>query len=168
MEEQPETLIYRSMSKTCTVVCMIVIVALSWAVGSSLYAQQDFIGKPKINIHDAGYYVWQDTEGWHLVTITGGQKRFFSGEIRVMNGIIEEVMPSDSGIPDKDITLLDSHTITFSFQGKKDFMGFEFKNKGEDPCVIFNLKIDDRVNKGNIFVGKGKMIPIQVPFSFCR
>lgn len=131
-------------------------------------AQEYQLGKPLINLRDAGYYLWQDRAGWHVVTVSGGQARSFSGDIRVINGIIEEVRPVDSGMRDEDITLLDGHTITFSYQTKKDLVGFDFTDRGDSPCVVFNLKIDSRAVERGIFLGKEKLMPIQIPFSICK
>jgi hypothetical protein len=131
-------------------------------------AQEDLFGKPLINLRDAGYYLWEDRSGWHLITVSGGQGRRFSGDIRVINGVIEEVRPIDSGMRDEDITLLDAHTITFSYQTRKDLVGFDFTNNGDKPCVVFNLKIDSRAVKRGIFLGREKLMPIQTPFSICK
>jgi hypothetical protein len=155
-------------SLTGAALCLSASILLFSAFLAPLPAQEDSSGIPRINLRDAGYYLWEDAEGWHVITVSGGQGRSFSGEIKVTNGVIEEVRPRDRVMRDEDITLLDAHTITFSYQTKQDLLGFDFKNRGESPCVSFDLKIDSRALKRSIFLGGGKLMPAQVPFSICK
>jgi hypothetical protein len=131
-------------------------------------AQEDISIMPRINLRDAGYYLWEDAAGWHVITVSGGLGRNFSGEIKVTNGVVEEVTPRDQIMRDEDVTLLDAHTITFSYQTIRDLVGFDFRSRGENPCVVFDLKIDSRPVAHDIFLGGTKLMPQQVPFSICR
>lgn len=153
---------------TGTALCLTASILLFSAFLAPLPAQEDSSGMPRINLRDVGYYLWEDAQGWHVITVSGGEGRSFSGEIKVTNGVIEEMRPRDRVMRDEDITLLDAHTITFSYQTARDLLGFDFRNRGETPCVIFDLRIDSRAVKRNIFLGGGKLMPAQVPFSICE
>jgi hypothetical protein len=163
-----EALKYRSMRPFIAVTCVLVPIILLLGFWAPLSAQEDISIMPRINLRDAGYYLWEDDAGWHVITVSGGQGRSFSGEIKVTNGVVEEVMPRDRVMRDEDVTLLDAHTITFSYQTKRDLVGFDFRSRGEKPCVVFDLKIDSRPVANGIFLGGTKLTPRQVPFSICR
>ena len=151
-----------------TVFCLVVPILAFSALWAPVGAQEDISMMPRINLRDAGYYLWEDAAGWHVITVSGGRGRIFSGEIKVTNGVVEEVRPRDLVMRDEDVTLLDAHTITFSYQTAQDLLGFDFKNRGESPCVIFDLKIDSRALKRSIFLGGTKLMPAQIPFSICK
>ena len=131
----------------------------------------DCLEKPKFEDEPRmGYYIWRDKdEVWHVVTVTNEIMTEFSGRIMVTRGKIEELeLPDEKKMGPDDVVLEDNNrVIEFSYITDEEQLEFEFEVAGDSECVNFDLKINRKRERQNIFLGGKKVNPSKLPFARC-
>ena len=68
----------------------------------------------------------------------------------------------------RDVNVVNERKIEFSFKSKDEKKGFNFKVKGNSPCVKFDLMIDGKRNIRKVYIGENKVRPRHLPINKCR
>ncbi|MBN1573966.1 MAG: hypothetical protein JW984_12290 [Deltaproteobacteria bacterium] len=68
----------------------------------------------------------------------------------------------------REVSVVNERKIEFSFNSKDEKKGFNFKVKGNSPCVIFDLMIDGKRNIRRIYIGENNVRPRHLPINKCR
>lgn len=116
----------------------------------------------------ASFFLWVDGGEWRLRTGSTNKKTTFSGTIKVKNGSFASFygMGLDKGKknPDSFRVSNDRTEMTFSFvtAGRAD--GVNFKVKGDDAILEFNLTAGARNGPRIMKIGKEKLSPSGMPF----
>ena len=127
--------------------------------------------RPEGSIVDqtARYYVWYDSQGWHIRSTAKGL-RTFHGTVRVKDARIKSCVPvglkdgRQKGMPDAWRVNDKRSELTFRFRTAAKSDGFDINVEG-DGQIEFDLAIDEQKKPQAIFVGGGKGHPDNVPFS---
>lgn len=133
-------------------------------------ASVDCLEKPKFEDEpQMGYYIWRDKDDvWHVVTVTKEIMTLFTGDITVTRGTIEELnLPDEKKMGYNDVVLNDNRVIEFSYLTDEEQLEFEFEVAGDAPCLNFDLKINKKRVRQNIFLGEKKVNPRKLPFARC-
>ena len=130
----------------------------------------DPFNRPEGDIVDQSgrYYIWYDTNGWHLRTMAM-VGRHFHGTLRLKNAKIKSCLSvglkKDKQKKDDNWQFNDARTeLKFEFHTGKMSDGFDLVVDGEGE-IEFDLFIDKLKGPKNIFVGKGGQHPDKNPFT---
>ena len=119
------------------------------------------------------YWIWKDDDGtWHLRTTSARvQHRFrgiirpsLPGAIRALSGIGLEG-PGRRGRGGDRLELVGSDVV-FDFSTKDTEDGLDFQLVG-NPCLEFDLRIDEDGDPGKIYLGKNQAKPDAPHFVLC-
>lgn len=90
------------------------------------------------------YYLWHDSDGWHLHSRTGGKGHIFAGTVKVAGGKIYELKGIGGLEKKKDFGSLNraENAVTFRFQTFEYGDGLDFKVSGDATRLDFELKVD--------------------------
>jgi len=166
MKRYAETVSFAIAAALLAVVMLMFLPSVAPAIDTSV----DCLEKPKFEDEpQMGYYIWRDKDDvWHVVTVTKEIMTLFSGEILVTRGDIEELTLTDEKkMGEDDVVLNDNRVIEFSFMTDEEQLEFEFTVTGDAPCVNFDLKINKKRMRQNIFLGENKVNPRKLPFARC-
>jgi hypothetical protein len=147
-----------------------VMLVLSPTVGLAIDTSVDCLEKPEFEDEpQMGYYIWRDKDDvWHVVTVTKEIMTLFAGEILVTRGEIEELtLKDEKKRGEDDVVLNDNRVIEFNYMTDEEQLEFEFTVTGDAPCVNFDLKINKKRERQNIFLGERKVNPRKLPFARC-
>lgn len=122
-------------------------------------------GKPSFRAGDPqAFWLWFDDAGWHLRATGGKDQHSFHGLLRATGGFTG-VKPTRPQLFRK--IDLDPEALRFDFDlGKDGLEGFDWQQA--DPCVIAELKLDQRPDNGRVHVGLRGEVPEAFPFIACR
>lgn len=118
-------------------------------------------GKPVINVGaETGYFIWHDTNGWHLRVTTDGGTRSFSGRIITRGNIrLNNRVAVES--PDY-VRKVRPQVIEFKLRNSGAIDGFDFSTSG--AFLRFNLLLDGkRAPVSQIYTGSGRFNPPRNP-----
>lgn len=131
-------------------------------------------GKPEqklVKVDTARYFVWQDSEGWHLRTASRGLVKF-TGSITLSSGTFGKLrtagLEKKGKYPDQWELNGQRNKVLFEVFTSNSFDGFDFDVRGKEAAVEFELKIgkEARSMPKRIFIGADNAHPEQVKFSF--
>lgn len=114
------------------------------------------------------YFLWLEDGEWRLRTGSTNVKTSFTGTIKVKNGTFASWHGAglDKGKKNPDLFRIsnDRTTMTFTLttSGKAD--GINFKTKGEDAVLEFNLTANGKNGPKVVRIGKEKQSPSGMPF----
>jgi hypothetical protein len=114
------------------------------------------------------YFLWIEAGEWRLRTGSTNRKAIFTGTIKVKNGTFASWHGAglDKGKKNPDLFRInnDRTELTFHFvtSGRAD--GINFKIKGDDAVLEFNLKAEQRNGPKVVRIGKDKVSPSGMPF----
>ncbi len=108
-----------------------------------------------------GYWIWQDTQGWHVRT-TSDVPRHFYGTIEAVSGDVSEVRAVGRAAGS---VRRNGSTIRFDYQSIGGEQGFDWT--GSDQCNRFELYIDGTTRPLRVFLGGVEASPSRVPFAVC-
>jgi hypothetical protein len=116
------------------------------------------------------YYVWQDTEGWHLRTASQrGRLIRFQGTIKVTGGTISklrEVGLERRGSGADTWTVSEDRTqVEFEIATTSSFDGFDFTITGADAQLEFDLSMGKRQFPKRIYIGRDGQHPAETKFT---
>ena len=163
----------RSINKFVTLMAAVLagVLAICPCAGLAVDTSVDCLEKPKFEDEPSmGYYIWRDKdEVWHVVTVTNEIMTKFTGEIKVTRGTIEELnLPDEKKMGKNDVVLGgNNRVIEFSYLTDEEQLEFEFEVAGDAECVNFDLKINNKRKRQNIFLGERKVNPKKLPFARC-
>jgi hypothetical protein len=114
------------------------------------------------------YFVWNDSNGWHLRTTTQKALRKFEGTITSSHDPFGKLRPIglESNGKHKDLWEVDEgrKTIRFTIWTAKKFDGFDFDlPNNPDATLTFDLKIDGKDRPRHVFVGRTLQTPGALP-----
>ena len=168
----------RRLKSTCGIIVAIVLAGAMAVCPVTVYAvdaSDDCLEKPKFEEDDGeprmGYYIWRDKDDvWHVVTVTKEIMTEFSGEIMVTRGTIEELnLPDEDKMGEGAVVLEgNNRVISFSYLTDEEQLEFEFEVAGDSECVNFDLRINRKRERQNIFLGENKVNPRSLPFARCH
>ena len=118
-----------------------------------------FEGKP------GGYYIWADSDGWHLRTSGGSQMLDLQGVISAIDGKIEDLRPLASNDRSSSVVLTEQG-IVFSLPTQQQSEGFDWKVTS--GCNRFDLQARGQRTASVIRLGAAAEAPMQVPFDLCK
>lgn len=116
----------------------------------------------------ARYYIWYDSNGWHLRACSI-RLRNFHGVVRVTNGKVKSCIPvglkERTKVKDLWTVNADRSELKFSFSTSTKSDGLDIKFEGDEAQLEFDLNIDqDRAAK-LMYIGKNEEHPTRNPFT---
>lgn len=116
------------------------------------------------------YYVWQDSEGWHLRTASQrGRLIRFQGSINVTGGTISklrEVGLERRGSAADAWTVSEDRTqVEFEIATTSSFDGFDFTITGAGAQLEFDLSMGKRQFPRRIYIGRDGQHPAETKFT---
>ncbi len=117
------------------------------------------------------YYLWSDPDGWHIRSACKhGYFAGFQGEITATNGTFEKIRPIALEVKgthaDSWSLNPERNKLTFVMHTGDKPDGFDFTIKGKDATVTFDLKIGQRANARQIYIGRDNLHPPKAFFEF--
>jgi hypothetical protein len=114
-----------------------------------------------------GLRIWQDKEGWHLVSHTApGHVHIFTGTIKVVGAKISSTKGIDK-IEKGDFWKINTTTNTVTFRlttnGKWDRVEFKLNQYAEK--LIFDVREDGKAKPERIYIGHAGKHPDGIPFT---
>lgn len=110
------------------------------------------------------YFLWRDSQGWHLRTTTALRKHRFRGEIVTNGGKINDFKTFDlEGRSDWTQLTSDRGRVYFDLTTDKGLDGFDFTTDAQ--TISFNVTLDGRARPEVVFVGTNNDHPGSMPFS---
>lgn len=109
-----------------------------------------------------GYWIWEDSRGWHLRTTSDVPKRFH-GVVESVDGSVRHIRPvggAARGVAPGD------DAIAFDWESSGGEQGFDWT--ASDDCARFDLYIDGDTRPLRIHLGGAEQNPARVPFAVCR
>ncbi len=110
-----------------------------------------------------GYWIWQDSGGWHLRT-TSDLPRRFHGELEPVGGAISSVR-AVGGAPEPQVGG-GGDRIVFDWQAEGGERGIDWI--ASSGCTRFQLYIDGDPRPTRVFLGGPSDSPDVIPFAVCR
>ncbi len=105
---------------------------------------------------DLGYYIWKDSNGWHLRMSGGGygSPKTFQGHFYTDEQIVN---PVGVNLESGDTITTEIHRVTFQFyvDGEEDGIDFTINGTGTSP-LKFVLTLDGYYQQNYIYVGQYK------------
>jgi hypothetical protein len=119
----------------------------------------------------ARYYIWVDSQGWHLRTAAPERNTKFSGTLELSDGAFGKLR--EVGLELKSTKAPDAYRIDatrrkleFSLTTWKGPDGLDFEiTKGKDAEIAFDLKVADKPQPGRVFIGKENKSPSKSTFT---
>lgn len=166
---------------------LVAVLALHHALQSPLFSQSteskssrpvqvevsDLQGKPQqdlVKVTNARYYVWHDSNGWHLRTAAKGFVKF-DGAITLEGGSFGKLRPvgldTRARTPDRWAVDEKRTEIRFELHTGGSFDGFDFDVRGADEATLtFDLKMGQRSIRRHrrIFMGRESKTPESTHF----
>jgi len=114
-----------------------------------------------------GYFIWNDSDGWHVRWTTRKKRHVFSGTIRC-DGAFEHVRAVSKDRKDF-IKKINHRTIRFDAVAHGGMDGVDFKLTPSARAVTFDLIIDGhRASPHEVRIGRHGKRPESVPFTIQR
>jgi transglutaminase-like putative cysteine protease len=111
---------------------------------------------PAANIaNTAGFNVWQDNRGWHVVALNEGKSHNYTIEVRAENG----PNPMSSTDPNNDQAIVEA-----GYQGANGYQS-DFVPPPGAKALRFDLEVDFVPQAGCVFIGSGGAHPKRCPFT---
>jgi len=122
-------------------------------------------GRPSFdNEKSGGFWIWADSQGWHLRTTSAGPQRLMNGVVTPLGGKIEDLRVV-RGDPSQRVRLTD-RGIEFDFATQADVDGFDWRVTS--GCNRFDLVIDGNRTQGVVRLGGMGSAPDAIPFELCQ
>ena len=106
------------------------------------------------------YFLWHDSDGWHLQSDSGGRKHAFSGTVEVIGGKVTKISDFDNLEPERkkknrDLGFLNEakNEIKFKFATSKARDGFDFQVDESATQIRFRLLIDGKALPQRVLIG---------------
>jgi hypothetical protein len=125
-------------------------------------------GRPDFTVGEAtGYFIWQDTEGWHIRWTTKGKKHLFSGTITCDENFVHfKAISRDKTDYIKQVS---SQVIRFDAKATGGADGIDFRLSPSTTVVEFDLRTDGSpAPLESIRIGRGKHRPESMPLRILR
>lgn len=131
-------------------------------------------GKPEqdlVKVKDARYFVWQDSEGWHLRTASKATVKFI-GSVSLTRGTFGRLrtvgLEKRGRYPDLWEVSPERDRIAFDIFTGGSFDGFDFDVRGKGATIEYELKIskESKAMPKRIFIGRDNVHPAEAKFSF--
>ncbi len=111
-----------------------------------------------------GYWIWQDSDGWHLRTTSTLPRRFHGAVEAVGRADLDRVRPVGGASAE---VAGGGRTILFSWgSAGGSERGFDWTNPS--GCNRFALYVDGDPNPLAVFLGGTGENPSRIPFALCR
>jgi PEGA domain len=112
----------------------------------------------------ASYWIWRDTDGYHLRTTTAHDRRVFSGRIEFSGG---SGWAKAYRLGPKDEVQVTNQGITFHLSNQRELKGFDFRMDHPTQAAL-SLELDD--DKGqkvaeHVLLGRNNAHPKTNPFT---
>jgi hypothetical protein len=112
----------------------------------------------------ASYWIWHDSDGYHLRTTTAHDRRIFSGRIEFSGG---SGWARAYQLRANDEVKLTNEGIAFRLATERNLNGFDFRMDYGSQATL-SLQLDE--DKGekvleHIFVGQNNVHPVSNPFT---
>lgn len=116
------------------------------------------------------YYLWQDSEGWHLRTASQqGRLIRFQGSITVSGGTIGKLrevgLERRGGAADTWTVSEDRTQVDFEIATAGSFDGFDFTISGAQAQIEFDLSMGKRQFPRRIYIGRDGQHPAETKFT---
>lgn len=116
----------------------------------------------------ARYYIWYDSNGWHLRACSI-RLRNFHGALRVTNGKVKSCLPvglkERTKVKDAWTVNAERSELKFSFSTSTASDGLDIRIEGDEAQLEFDLNIDqDRAPK-LFYIGRNEEHPARNPFT---
>jgi hypothetical protein len=114
------------------------------------------------------YFLWYDDGEWRLRTGSTNVKTSFTGSVKVKNGTFASWHGAglDKGKKNPDFFRINNDrtelSFTFTTSGRAD--GVNFKTKGDNVILEFNLTANGKSGPRVVRIGKEKQSPSAMPF----
>ena len=132
------------------------------------YGRPDVPLAAKFEGGSARYFLWYDSQGWHVRT-TAPRVRRFKGTISVDGGTIASAVPA--GLKEKQ-KLKDAYRVgadrkqlNFEFVTGSAADGFDFRIEGDEAELSFDLTIEGQSRPRAVFIGRDQGHPAKIPFT---
>ncbi len=125
-------------------------------------------GRPAFTAGQAkGYFIWNDSNGWHVRWTTKGRKHVFSGTITCDGAFLHAKAVSKDR---KDfIKKTAADTIRFDAVAHGGMDGVDFRLSPSTRTLTFDLTVDGhRASPQEVRIGRHKKRPASVPFTIQR
>lgn len=125
-------------------------------------------GKPPqelVKVKSARYFVWYDSNGWHLRTASKNY-RTFDGAIKLIDGTFGKMRTVGIDKHDKWEINADRTEMQFKLNTGGSFDGFDFDIRGKEVKLEFDLKtLGGQSRPGAIFIGRDQKHPEKAQFT---
>ena len=125
------------------------------------------------------YFIWHSDGKWHVRTRTGGKRRMFRGQIKIVDGTVSKIanyegLEDDRGGKGKgkkakpaDLGRLNDarNRIDFQFETFEHGDGFDFTVNDKTSRLEFDLKVDGYEHREMILIGTAGKNPPNAHFS---
>ena len=128
------------------------------------------------------YFIWHSDGMWHVRTRTGGKRRVFRGQIKIIDGTVSKISNYE-GLEDArrgkakgkkakpaDLGRLNDarNRIDFQFETHEYGDGFDFKVNDKATRLQFDLKVDGYEHREMILIGTAGKHPPGAHFSIAN
>lgn len=146
----------------------VVVAAILASVAAVAQKGRYWEGRPDFAPGEArGYFIWNDSNGWHLRWTTKGERHLFAGTI-TCDGLMLDVKAVSREKSDF-VKQTSDNTIRFDAKAAGDMDGVDFRLSPSTQSVSFDLRMDgQRVPPNGIRIGHGRHHPESVPFKITR
>lgn len=116
------------------------------------------------------YYVWRDTEGWHLRSASQrGRLVRFHGSIVLTGGTFNKLRPvgleTRGSAADSWQVAEDRSRVDFEIKTTSSFDGFDFTINDRDAFITFDLSMGNRKFLKRIYIGSDGQHPAKAEFT---
>jgi hypothetical protein len=116
----------------------------------------------------ARYYIWYDSNGWHLRACSI-RLRNFHGTLRVTDGKVKSCVPvglkERTKVKDAWAVNEDRSELKFAFSTSTASDGLDIRIEGDDAQLEFDLNIDQERAPKVIYLGRSEEHPAKNPFT---
>lgn len=123
-------------------------------------------GKPEISPKVRGYFLWHNSDGWHIRWTTRGKRHRFSGKI-TCDGRFVNFQAISKEKPDF-VKQTNAAVIEFDTDTEGGIDGIDFRVTPATNSVFFNLLMDGKAVKDEVNIGKIRKHPDSMPFTLSR
>lgn len=146
----------------------LLIAALAASTAAMAAGGKYWEGRPAFTAGEAtGYFIWQDTGGWHIRWTTKGKRHLFSGTITCDGNFVHfKAVSRDKTDYIKQVS---NRTIRFDAKAAGGADGIDFRLSPSSTVVEFNLTMDRAAAPlESIRLGRGKHRPESMPVRILR
>ncbi len=116
------------------------------------------------------YYVWRDSEGWHLRSASQrGRLIRFHGSITLTGGTFNKLRPVGlerrGSAADSWQVSEDRSRVDFEIKTTSSFDGFDFSVNDRDAYITFDLSMGNRKFLKRIYIGSDGQHPANAEFT---